>query len=438
MSVRNSLKTLKEYRNDPIGFISKTHQEQGHRVKLNVFGKKLFILTHPKDVLHVLKDHHGFYSKGRTTQKLKSFIGNGLITNEGDNWRRQHRLIRPMMNPKSVYEYGPKILETTDLFISELDASKPVNMFHEMNRLTWRIVLNTLFTQKATPEMDLWLEDILYILSSITLKTRATIPIPLWIPTPANVRLKKAIKQFDDYVYSMIEERRNGRKKKDLLQLLIDAQDEDAITKMSDLQVKDEIMTFLMAGHETITNTMTWTFISLSQNPKYLDTLKSEANEFFKNKNFEELAMSPWHSAVTDEVMRLWPPVWVFMRQAEKEDQIDSLIIPKKANVIVSPYLSHRSEDFWENPSIFYPERFLPESKKNIVPGSYYPFGLGPRACIGASFAGLEAKLILASFISHFEFNLDTSEEQTYEAGITLRPTNNIHMNLKRITDCTK
>jgi cytochrome P450 len=430
MSLKSSLNIAKEYRKNPIGFILKVHKEQGHRIKLNVFGKKLIILTHYKDVLHVLKDNHNAYSKGRTTKKLVQFIGKGLITNEGDSWRKQHKLIRPMMNLKSIYEFGPKIQLTTQQFIQNLKIDGKVNSFQEMNRLTWRIVLDTLFTQEATQEMDSWLKDILFIMESVTKKTRATIPIPLWVPTPHHLRLKKSISKFEKFVYEMISNRRKGERKRDLLQLLIDAQDENQ--GMTDLQIKDEILTFLMAGHETITNTMSWMLIELARNKKYINELRDEAKNFIEQQNFENLNSSPWHSAVVDEIMRLWPPVWVFMRQAELPDKLDDLEIPVKANVIVSPFLSHRSSDFWENPLSFLPERFLPEEKKKIIPGTYYPFGLGPRACIGAHFAGLEAKIILANFIHYYEWDIFQKEDQTFEAGITLRPSNNLVMNFRR------
>ena len=430
MNIKSSIQMARAYRRDPLGYVGHLLKTHGQRVVVDIFWKRLIVLVDPTDVLHVLKENNSSYTKGRTTKKLIKFMGKGLITNEGDDWRRQHRLIRPVMNLKNVLETGPKMHQTTNEVVTKLNISGEVNSFFEMNRLTWRIVLNTLFTQEAVPEMDEWLNDILYLMESITKKTRTLVPIPFWIPTADNIRFKKAIKRFDDYVYKIISDRRAGEKKKDLLQLLIDAQEEGK--GMSDLQIKDEIMTFLMAGHETITNTMSWTLITLAQNKKYIENLRIEASQFIQSHNYEELNHAPWLTATVDEMMRLWPPVWVFMRQAEVEDKMDGLTIPKKANVIVSPFYSHRSPVFWVNPEEFKPERFLPEERKKIIPGSYYPFGLGPRACIGAYFAGLEAKIILANFVHHFDWDIANLENQTHEAGITLRPTNNIMMKFRR------
>lgn len=431
MSLSKSYKTLKAYRSDPLGFVVKKHEEQGHRVYLNIFGKHLFIISHPDDVLHVLKSNNAAYTKGRTTKALRQFLGSGLITNEGESWRKQHRLIRPIMNIKSVYDIAPRILSTAVDFVPVIEAQTETNAFREMNRLTWRIILKTLFSLEVSTEMDDWLEDILELMQIITSKTRASIPVPFWVPTEKNRRLKSIVQKFDKTVYGIINERRKGEKKHDLLQLLVDAQ-EEGTAKMTDLEIRDEIMTFMMAGHETITNSMTWTLMEVAKNPSYKKFLQEEANDFFVTRNFEHLNTMPWHGAVIDEVMRLWPPVWVFMRQAEQEDKIGDMVVPPKANVVLAPYLSHRAKDLWENPDTFWPERFLPENKKKIPQGAFYPYGLGPRACIGAYFAGMEARIILATMIHHFDWDLLKLEPQINEAGISLRPLNNIMMKFRR------
>lgn len=431
MSLLKSYKTLKEYRSDPLKFIEKLHREQGHRMQLNIFGKKVFIVSHPDDVLHVLKTNNASYSKGRTTKALRQFLGNGLITNEGESWRKQHRMIRPIMNLKSVYEIAPRIFTTAVDFVPEIESLKEVNALREMNRLTWRIILKTLFSQEITTEMDDWLEDILELMRIITSKTRSSVPVPFWLPTEKNLRMKSIIRKFDKHVFGLIEDRRNGVKKHDLLQLLIDAQ-EEGVTQMTDREIRDEIMTFMMAGHETITNSMAWTLMQLSHYPAYQEKVREEAEIFFKDTNYEELNSMPWHTAIIDEVMRVWPPVWVFMREAEKEDEIGNMVIPPHANVVLAPFLTHHSTDFWEKPEEFRPERFLPEERKKIPAGAFYPFGLGPRACIGAYFAGVEAKIILATLVKHFEWETIKHQEQEYEAGISLRPVNNIMMKFRR------
>ncbi|HXH74640.1 MAG TPA: cytochrome P450 [Bacteriovoracaceae bacterium] len=430
MNLIESYRTLKEYRSDPLAFIKKNFQQNGHFTHLNIFGKNLYIISKPEDVVHVLKTNHAAYSKGRTTKALQKFLGKGLITNDDmDNWRKQHRLIRPTMNIKSIYELAPKIFETTQEFMPELIKTPEVNGFHEMNRLTWRIILKTLFSQEVTQEMDDWLSDILELMEMITNKTRATVPVPFWMPTAKNLAMKRILSKFDAYVYELIRQRRHGQKKHDLIQLLIDAQ-EDGLSNMTDLEIRDEVMTFLMAGHETITNSMSWLLIEVSKNKDATPHMQNEAREFFEHRDFERLNNSPWLTACIDESMRMWPPVWVFMRQAETEDTISGVKIPVGANVVLGTYLSHHAPDLWDEPHLFKPTRFM--DKKKITAGAYYPFGLGPRACIGAYFAGVEAKIILASIVHHYDWDISKVAPQTSTAGITLRPSNNVMMKFRR------
>jgi len=210
---------------------------------------------------------------------------------------------------------------------------------------------------------------------------------------------------------------------------LIDAK-EDGESNMTDLEIRDEVMTFLMAGHETITNSLSWLLIEVAKNNKIYPLLQKESELFFENRDFSLLNDSPWLSASIDESMRLWPPVWVFMRQAETEDKINNVVIPKGGNVVLAPFLTHRDPKLWQDPDKFMPERFI--DNKKIHPGAYYPFGLGPRACIGMYFAGMEAKIILATLVRDYEWEIINPAKQESIAGITLRPKSNTEMKFMR------
>jgi cytochrome P450 len=429
MNFFNSYRTLKEYRRDPLEFMKKKFHEQGDFIRLNIFGKKIYIVSNPNLVVEVLKTKHQFYSKGRTTKMLKKFLGSGLITNDDiPSWRKQHRLIRPLMNPKSIFELAPKIDSIAEDFIQSLASKDEINGFHEMNRLTWRVILKTLFSQEPTPEMDLWLEDILELMEIITRKTRSLIPLPFWLPTKDHRRLREIIEKFDHFVLNLIRSRRNSQEKRDdLIQLLINAKEDDLV--MSDLEIRDEIMTFLMAGHETITNTMSWLLIETAHHPEIGHFVRDEVEAFLSLKNYQDLFNARKMNSVLDEVMRLWPSVWVFMRQAEGVHQLGSHEISKGANVVLAPILSHRSPKLWEDPEEFKWERFL--DKKQMHPGAFYPFGVGPRACIGMYFAYMEAKIIYSHLIHSYEWSIVNQEPQEWVAGITLRPKNNLRLKLK-------
>lgn len=429
MNIFKSYDILKEYRKDPIAYFTYLFKKNGHRTELQVLNKKVMVLTHPEDVMHILKDNHAAYSKGRTTKAMKDFLGDGLITSEGDTWRKQHRLIRPVMNPKNIYDLAAKMQHTSAEFLQKFEDGKSTDAFHAMNLLTWRIVLNTLFSQETTEELDQWLEDVLFLMETVTVRTRTLFKFPYWVPTTRHRRAQAIVEKFRKYIDKLIEERKKSEPTNDLLQILLNIKEEDGSVGMSQQRVKDEVLTFLMAGHETITNTMSWTLITLAKNPKYISKLREETDIFFKTQDFKELSSMPWHAAVVDETMRLWPPVYAFMRLAEQEDEVKGMKIPIKTNVVLCPFISHRAPDLWERPEEFIPERFM---GKKIPPGIYYPFGLGPRACIGAHFATMEAKIILANIVHNWDWVIDKPEKQAYEATITLRPTNNIQMTFKK------
>lgn len=431
MSILKSIATIREYRKDPMAFIKGLNEKNGHRSYVKIFHRELIVLSHPDDILHILKQNTANYTKGRSTKALKRIIGNGLITSEGNFWRNQHKLIRPVMNVKSIMDFCHSMDEVTAKFLKETPDGVHDSL-ELMNKLAWRIILKTLFGQESNEKLDSWLHDVLFLMDEIVRKTRAIVPFPNWLPTERNRKFKEVMTNFDEFIYGLIKERKEGKPRRDLLQLLIDARDEDGQGVMSDQQIRDEALTFLFAGHETITNSMTWALILLAQNQEYYSRLVQESDAFFKSKNFEELNNAPWISACLDEVMRLNPPVWVLMREAQGADQLGDLTINPKTNVVLAAFLTHNSKDFWEKPERFYPERFLPENKKSIKPGSYFPYGLGPRGCIGNYFATFESKIILAHLIRSFNWSIENKEVQTSSAGITHRPTNNIRMNFQR------
>lgn len=409
MNLKNSYHILKNYKQDPLGFLYRIMEEKGHRAHLNVFGRNLFIISSPEDVIHVLKTNDKNYSKGRTTQMLRSFLGNGLITNEGESWKEHHRQIRPMMNFRNIIQFRERIEKVVRDFVSNELQRNELNLFQKMNRLTWNIVLQTLFSEEITPSLLGWLDEIQELMEIITRKTRSSIPLPFWVPTQDNQKLKQILKKFDEHVFGMIENRKKNPGGDDLLQHLIN------LKTLSDEEIRDEIMTFMMAGHETITNSMAWTIIELGKNRQHIEKI-------FEELKVNDLMEAKHLGLVINEGLRFWPPVWVFMRSAKDWDQIGELKIPPKSNVVLAVYNSHHSKDLWESPEEFKPERF----EEEINPGAFYPFGLGPRACIGASFANIEARIILGEIIKNFSWEIREEEKQQFHPGISLRPLNNL------------
>jgi cytochrome P450 len=321
--------------------------------------------------------------------------------------------------------------EVIEAHYKDFPRSKDINISKEMTSLTWKIVLNALFSVDDKNKDEEWLEGILDVMEAVTARTRSVLPIPFWVPTRKNLKMKKTIEQFNQFVYKLIKERKESTHlPNDLLTLLLGAKDQG--DQMNEKQVRDEMITFLMAGHETVANSMTWLMILLSENPEYIGKLQAELKQVDHISNFEEKIQNmPLHRACIDESQRLYPPIWIFMRESIAEDSFNSIDIKKGTNVVVVPYVSHRSAEYWDHPNNFRPERFMEQTK--FKPGSYYPFGLGPRACIGFNFATYESVLILSYLVKNFSWKNKKPEKQSFNAGLTLRPTSNTEMKMDRV-----
>lgn len=429
------LGSLREYVRDPWAFVNKCHREYGHRVKLRMLHQRAYLLSHPDDILGVLQENAESFVKGRTFQKLKLLLGEGLITSEGELWKKQNRLMRPVFGIKHMMNLVPSIQEIIEQHCVWPDGHK-INVHHEMNTLTLKIIARTLFALDLSTEAPTFLKDVEYMMHFLIKKVRSVVSPPMWIPLSRHQEFYAARDRFDNLIKRLLDERRSGRQKSnDLLQILVETRDEDG-NQMSDQQIRDEVITILMAGHETITNTMAWTMILLAQNTNYQAMLNSEAKSFWDNGQLDEATFNKlnMHLAVTEEAMRLWPPVWAFMRQANRSININGLKLKKKDIVFLMPFFAQRSPDFWQDSLKFYPERFLPPLKEKVIPGTYFPFGLGPRMCIGKIFAQVEAKLILSHLSSNYRWSFKNEVEQTVEAGITLRPTSNVDVVMRKLS----
>ena len=423
---------LLPYLSDPWAFVNKITESSGSRVQLKMLNKRVFLLSNPTDITEVLQNHAEHFSKGRTFKKLKLLLGEGLITSEGSLWRHQNKMMRPVFSIKNILNQKDVIQQVVQKHC-RWETGQVIDVHHEMNKVTLNIIAQTLFDIDLSAQAALLLQDVEDMMHFLMGRVRSVVSLPLWVPLPANKKFLIAKKRFDDLVYRMIRERReSGAKKNDLLQLLLDTRSDDS-EAMGDQQIRDEIITILMAGHETITNSMTWALILLCQNPSYQKLLSDEVKDwkqgtegdlFFSQQNL--------HQCVMDESMRLWPPVWAFMRQCQTPIKVGEIQFNSNDIVFLMPFFAHRSSSFWEKAQDFFPERFY--AKTQITPGAYLPFGLGPRMCIGKMFAQVEAKILLSFLMEHYRFELLDLQPQKVEAGITLRPLNNTQMRIKKCT----
>ena len=402
------------------------------------FGPMLaFLLNDPDAIHHVLVDNNRNYTKSPNYGGLKLLLGEGLVTSEGDHWRRQRKLAQPAFLRERVNAFGPVMVEETDRMLDrwESKVGDELDVHGEMMRLTLRIVARTLFSTSIASE-----EEAVAVGEAVTVGityaneyAESLFKPPQWLPTPKNLRFKRAAQTLDALVYRMIEERRRGKNAdaNDLLGLLMKSM--DGGDGMSDRQLRDEVLTLVAAGHETTANALAWTFYLLSKDP---DVERRAFREIAgavgdRAPRVDDLPRIKYVNQVLQESMRLYPPAWIFERQAIADDVIAGFKVPKKAIVAISPFVLHRQRSLWENPEGFDPDRFAPDRSERPR-YAYLPFGGGPRQCIGMGFAMMEANLILARIMQRFRVDLVPAQRIEPEPMVTLRPKGGLRMKLRR------
>jgi cytochrome P450 len=430
---------LPEIRRGPLQFLERLAREYGDIARFRFLNNEGYLLNNPEYIRHVLVENNRNYNKQSFDyQILKPIVGNGLLTSDGDFWLRQRRLIQPSFHKQRIRNFGSIMVESTLEMLERWDRrdQKELDISFEMMRLTLTIVGRALFSKDIGQEADVVGEAFSYANEYITNRTRTPLPLPLSWPTPSNRRFQKAKRDLDAVVLEMITERRSTKNQAeqpaDLLDMLLRARDEHSGEGMTDSQLQDEVMTLMLAGHETTANALTWTWYLLSQNPSAEARLHAELDEVLAGRppSVDDISSLPYTSMVVQESMRLYPPAWIIGRNVVSDDVIGGYRIPAGSTVEMSPYLMHRHPSFWKDPERFDPERFTPEASEKRPAFAYFPFGGGPRLCIGRDFAMLEARLILAAVASKYKLTLSPGHPVELDPEITLRPKFGMKMKL--------
>jgi cytochrome P450 len=397
------------------------------------------VLRHPDDIKHVLQENHANYIKGRGLRKLKIFLGEGLLTSEGAHWLRQRRLIQPAFHRARLEALVGKMARATEAMADEWEAiaerGETIDVAREMMRLTLEIASTTLFSVSTRGSADKVGSALSVALREAVRRTFAIVEVPLRVPTPRNVAYREAMRALDSVVYGIIAERRKTPGgDDDLLSMLIETRDEATGEAMTDAQLRDEVMTLFLAGHETTANQLAWTFYLLSKHPAERRRLESEVDTVLGDRSptFDDLAKLTRTRATIDESLRIFPPVWIFGRTALEDDVVRGYRIPKGSFVGVSPYLLHRHPAYWKNPEGFDPDRFDAASSAGRHKYAYLPFGGGPRVCIGNHFAIMEAQVVLSVLSRRFRVELLPGARVEPEPLITLRPKGGIAVTVAR------
>jgi cytochrome P450 len=412
---------------DPLGYFAGLMRQYGDLVSLRVLNFRILLLNHPDHIEDVLVNHPRKFIKGRVLKANKRVFGSGLLTSEGDFWLRQRRLAQPAFHRARIAGYASTMVEYTERLLHEWQDGEERDIHKEMMRLTLQIVGKTLFD--ADVERDA--QDILKameLLLELGADFRRAVLIPHWLPTAANVRLELATRKIEKVLYRIITEKRaSGCDAGDLLSMLLAARDEDG-SRMTDQQLRDEAITLFLAGHETTANTLSWTWWLLAQNPAVEAKLHAELRTVLARRvpSLDDLPKLVYTNHVITESMRLYPPAWGMARTAIEDHEIAGYSVPKGSGVSFAQWTVHRDARWYDAPDEFRPERWEGDLLKRIPRFAYFPFGGGPRQCIGNSFALMEAALVLATIAQQYRFRLVKGHPVVPLASITLRPRHGI------------
>jgi cytochrome P450 len=421
-----------QFRRDPLSFVRGVQRAYGDLAIYYMGRVPIVLASRPEHVRYVLVEHARAFTNREFMRNLRQTLGDGLLTTDGDFHRQQRRLVQPAFHKKRVESYAGIMVSDTRALLETWQPGQRVDIARDMQQLTMRIVSRALFdvdVQVDAPELGQAFTDVIENPVGLAFSLRG---LPVDLPFTPYHRHMAGRRLLDDYVFGLIARRRaEGRDVGDIVSMLLAAQ-EDGIS-MSDQQIRDQTMTLFAAGHETTSNALTWTFYLLSQHERVREKLLAELADVLAGRDptVDDLPNLPYLDWVVSESMRYYPPAWTQGRYAQEEFSLDGYTFPRGTVVMVSQWVVHHRADIWGDPQVFRPERWDPEHGQKPPQGAYFPFGMGPRICIGMPFAQLEARLLLATILQRFSPHLVPDWPVVPRPRVTLRPKYGIQMTLE-------
>jgi cytochrome P450 len=424
------LGSLPDFARDILGFFERCAREHGDAVYLRLgFGFEACAFFHPELIESVLVTNHQSFRKHRFFfRHVEALFGSGLLTSEGAPWIRQRRLAQPAFHRARIQAYGEAMLRHAERMMEGWRVGEPRDVHRDMMGVTMRIVGETLFGADLagqTAEIGEAFDD---VVREIAVRFRRPFRIPDRVPTPGNLRYRRGVGRLDALVGGIIALRRaDPAERGDLLSLLLAARDEDG-GRMSDRQLRDEVVTLFLAGHETTALALSWTWYLLGRSPRARAALGDELRGVLGGRppGVGDLPRLRYAEAVIQESMRLYPPAYVIGREAAEACEVGGYTLAPGTTVYLAPWVTQRDPRFFDDPLRFEPERWLTGRAKELPRYAYFPFGGGPRLCIGNTFAMMEAVLLLAAIAQRFRLELAPGHEVTPFASITLRPSQGV------------
>lgn len=420
---------LRRWRADPCNFFLELCERYGDVARFQLGPIRMVVLRHPDHVAHVLQRNHRTYDKSSRGYKvMRQVFGSGLLTSEGELWKKQRRVMQPTFHRRYVEGFAAAIDDEATAMLDRWTGRPQIHAHDELTETAMKIVVRTLFGM----ELEADFARLSSALDAMTVALRDHIVHlrpPFSVPTPRNLRQRAEMKVVGDIVSRLIEARRRDPSD-DLLSMLIAARDPETGEAMSDAQLRDEVLTLFLAGHDTTANTLSWAMYLLSRHPVVRRRLAGEVDEVVGDGpvTVEALARLPYTRAMICEVLRLYPPAWTIPRRATAEDVIGGFRIRPGDNVVAMPYVVHRHPRFWPNPEGFDPERFIDGPPSGAAKLSYFPFGAGPRLCVGKALAEMEAAIVVARVARRCRLDLVSGQRVAPRSAITLKPSTPLAM----------
>jgi len=423
---------LLAYRRGPLPFFQNLAQQYGDISYFRLGPQPAYFFNHPDYIKEILITNNQSFMKGLALQRAKRLLGEGLLTSEGEFHRRQRRLAQPAFHRQQIASYAGVMTDFAARTAERWRDGETLDISQEMMRLTLAIVGKTLFDAEVESDAREVGEAMTIVMDLFNTITSPFFELFQKLPLPQLRRFDTARARLDSIIYRLIEERRRSSEDRgDLLSMLLMARDlEGDGGQMSDMQLRDEALTIFLAGHETTANAMTWTWYLLSQHPEAEKKLHEEIDRVLGNRlpTFADVAELKYTEMVLAESMRLYPPAWALGRLALHDLEIAGYTIPKKSLVLMSQYVMHRDPRYFPDPLRFEPDRWQPAAREARPPFSYFPFGGGPRRCIGEGFAWMEEVLLLSTLARQWQMRLLPHHPVALKPVITLRPKHGMRM----------
>ncbi len=427
---------LREFTADRLGTLSRWAREYGDLVSARFGPRRLLFVNHPDLVEEVLVHQNRKLIKHYRLRQAKRTLGEGLLTSEGDFWRAQRKLVQPAFHREKIAGFAELMVDYALRLVGTWGDRRELDVQAEMMKLTLQIVAKALFGADVGGESADVTAAMETLMHNFEASSALPIIIPQWVPTPSNLRTGAAIRQLNRVLYRIIAERRkDGEDRGDLLSMLLQAQDEESGRRMTDRQLRDECMTLFLAGHETTANTLSWAWYLLAKHPEAAARLREELENVLDGRrpSLADLPRLPYTEGVVNESLRLYPPAWIVGREAAEPIELGGYLVDRGTTLFLAACAIQRDPRWFDEPDAFRPERWAGGFQQRIPRYAYFPFGGGPRICIGNSFAQMEAALVIASIFPRYRLELAPGARVEPLASMTLRMTHGLAMRVERL-----